>query len=374
MKRKSRFLEEVLRFLAFACFLIAGTASNAYAQHNCPGAIPNDPVRDDEQIENCLNAGGPREVRLDGGYYWVGATIEMRVSDVTFASAGTGSVLLMATDDLYGPMLEVLPGTNGYQITNLQFWGRVYSRTFRNLCVAGPGAPHRKFGNNLFLTGSNFTVVSIESTGAMCGSSLEVDGSNFTLASNFIGGNGIPEDEPGPSGKYADGITLLRCDNGWVWNNTAVDNTDIGIVVGGGNGCYIEGNSLLNQYKHAFAGLHVGSFQNGGRDHPNSHYRWNVTDSWYDKQAFGVAVGFHPWGNEPTYFAGYIYENESYGAVVNLAVDGIDSGYIQRNIWGAYQGTFGYGCNVVPTYYTAGHFGPAADIQGGYLSNIYDCF
>jgi len=353
----------------FSICLIAGAmAPSAHAQGNCPAAVPNDGARDDREIEACLDAGGP--VTLAPGYYYVGQTIMLRVGSTVFTGNSADRPVLLATSDLFGPMLEVAPGTNDWEITNLRFGGGVYGRIHRNQCTVDV---HRKFGNNLFLIGSGFKVDNVESSGAMCGSAMEVDGSNFEITNSYFGGNGIPEDEPGASARWSDGLTLLRCDNGYVAYNDALDNTDIGIVVGGGNECIIERNTLRNYNKYAFGGLHIGSFPNGGRTHPNSFYRWNETDSGYDKQAFGLIVGFHPWGNEPVDWAGEVVDNASYGAVTTLAVDGINGGVIQRNIWGSAQGSNGFGCNSGLANYTAGHFG-AASLQGGYLERVYDCF
>lgn len=306
------FIRGRIPMVACAILLITGaSAPAAHAQGNCPAAIPNDGDRDDRQIEACLDGGGT--VTLASGYYYVGQTIMLRVGGTVLTGNSGDRPILLATDDLFGPMLEVAAGTN------------------------------------------------------------EVDGSNFEITNSYFGGNGIPEDEPGASARWSDGLTLLRCDNGYVAYNDALDNTDIGIVVGGGNGCTIEHNTLRNYYKYAFAGLHIGSFPNGVRTHPNSFYRWNETDSGYDKQAFGLVIGFHPWGNEPVDWAGEVVDNASYGAVTTLAIDGINGGVIQRNIWGGAQGSNGFGCNSGLADYTAGHFG-SASLQGGYLARIYDCF
>lgn len=47
---------------------------------------------------------------------------------------------------------------------------------------------------------------------------------------NYIDHNGT--DEFGGS-QFSDGMTLPVCDNTQVWENTLVDNTDIGLVVAG---------------------------------------------------------------------------------------------------------------------------------------------
>ncbi|HEX5473653.1 MAG TPA: hypothetical protein VFX12_03240 [Vicinamibacterales bacterium] len=71
----------------------------------------------------------------------------------------------------------------------------------------------------------------------------------------------------------------------------------------------------------------------------------------------------------PVSDAGNVYFNSSSGAVVNLAIDGIDWGSVQSNTWSGANGTRGFNCTLSGDY-TAGHFG-SASIQGGYVCRIY---
>jgi putative transposase len=136
----------------------------------------------------------------------------------------------------------------------------------------------------------------------------------------------------------------------------------------------IQALNIRNYEKYGFAGFHVGSFNQSGY-HADSQYRYNDVASWYDQQSFGIVIGFHPWNaTVPVPFAGYVNDNWTWGAVVNLAIDGISDGEIQRNTFGAHQGSRGFShgapANCWSADYTAGDFGSASK-QGGYINRIF---
>jgi parallel beta-helix repeat protein len=201
---------------------------------------------------------------------------------------------------------------------------------------------------------------------------MEVGGSGFQLYSIYAANNGRTKFES-PAGVegWADGITLLRCDNSTVHDSWAVDNTDIGIVVGSGTGCTIEHNTISNLNRVAFAGFHEGTFL-GATSQPNAQYRYNTISSGYNLEAFGLVVGYHPWSNGSLFDLdeiGTVRNNNIQGAVVNLAIDGIQSGLITGNTMSGHQGNDGWGCSL--TYnYTAGDYG-SASLQSGWVPLVY---
>lgn len=357
-----------LRLFVVAAVVFFGSATLASAQ-TCPGATPNDGSDDFTAIQNCLNAGGT--VRLDDGYYWIGQTLELWHDSTVLTNNGGGRPALLATPNLFGPILEV-KGASYWELRDLEFGGMLYSRNFAYECGSGV---HRKFGNNLFVNGNYWKIVNVDSGGAMCGSSLEVEyGSNWEIYNSNVSGNGRSWTESGVNERWSDGITLLNCNWGYVGYNYTWDNTDIGIVVGGGQNCVIEWNNIRNYEKYGFAGFHVGNFNQSG-NHADAQYRYNDVASWYDQQSFGIVIGFHPWNATlPVPYAGHVNDNWTWGAVVNLAIDGISDGEIQRNTFGAYQGSRGFSSGApatcAPADYTAGDFGSASK-QGGYINRIY---
>jgi parallel beta-helix repeat protein len=135
-------------------------------------------------------------------------------------------------------MLRVNAGLAGYEIRNITFDGRKATRDLREFCSG-----YRDYGSNLILRGSGFRVHNIVSTKAMCGSAIEVDGTSFEIDNNSITHNGHEEGTL-PGDPWADGVTLLRCEDGYVHNNTLTNNTDVGIVVGGGSNCRVQSCEL----------------------------------------------------------------------------------------------------------------------------------
>lgn len=233
----------------------------------------------------------------------------------------------------------------------------MYARTRRGECQG-----LRTFGSNLILSGDGFVVRNIQTAGAMCGTALGVSGSNFEITGVLSSDNGIPEDEPHSALEpWADGITLGRCDNGYVHDNDVEENTDIGIVVGGGTNCRVQNNIIRQHSKHAFGGLQIAFFkdESNGGNHAGSTFSGNTIDSFLDKLAFGIIVGMHPWdASVDIPNSGSAVSNQSTGAVVNLAIDGILGGTVNGTTVSGAQGTYGFNCNIAADY-TAAHYGGA---------------
>lgn len=193
------------------------TPLTAHAQTNCPGANPYDSAPDDAAINACLSGGGV--VTLQGhapgsnAFYYVQHSLMVTVSGTTLTSGTAGQhVSIFATNDLDEAMLRSAPGVNGYTISEVDFAGGVYSRTFRDTCQG-----YRDFGSNLVLTGDGFTVRNVNTAGAMCGTALGVDGSNFEITGVYAYLNGIPADEPhnsaepGPTASRSAAATAATC-------------------------------------------------------------------------------------------------------------------------------------------------------------------
>jgi len=210
---------------------------------------------------------------------------------------------------------------------------------------------------------------------AMCGSAMEIDGSGFNVYSNWVSYNGRAEGEGVPNQPWSDGITLLRCDGGWVHDNTLDNNTDVDLVIGGGFNCRVEHNTIRHVPTagiavYGFAGIHVGYFQEGGGDNSGSTIANNTITSDTDKLSFGLIVGFHPWDDSiPTVHSGSVVDNLSTYSVVPLAIDGVLNGEVQRNTAYGRRGTRGYGCTKAEDYTAADS--AATSIQGGWVYRYY---
>lgn len=167
----------------------------ARAQSNCPDANPYDSQPDDAAINACLSRGGvvTLEGEPSGGhvYYWIQHSLNITVSGTTLTVAEPGErAYLLATNDLYGPMLQTASGVNDYELSELEFGGEVYGRIYRDQCQG-----YRAFGSNLVLTGDGFRVHDMGTAGAMCGTALGVHGSNFEIWNVTSADNGIAENE-----------------------------------------------------------------------------------------------------------------------------------------------------------------------------------
>jgi hypothetical protein len=350
------------------------SAAPVYAQNTCPAANPNDVVDDAAALQHCFDLGGTVALRPPASPvygYQVGTTVWIRRNNLVVTSTGPGQARLIAMNHLDGPIIQVEEGTAGYVLANLYVNGNKFLRNLRSSCYG-----YRDFGSNMLLRGSGFRVHDVESTRAMCGSAMEVSGSNYEIWNNWVHHNGREEGTM-PGDPWSDGITLLRCDNGYVHHNRAENNTDIDIVVGGGNGCRIQNNTIRHTQVgselplYGFAGLHIGWFPAGGSNHANSTYSGNTIFSDTNKLAFGVFVGFHPWN--PTISVangGRVQANSTSGAVVPLAIDGISFGTVTSNTASGARGSNGFGSCTRSSNYTAGDWG-STSIQSGWIQRTY---
>jgi hypothetical protein len=351
--------------LAALITLWIGSASVSSAQDiNCNLPIPSGASTAD--INSCLQ-GGKTIVLQDGGLYDIDEPLVI-VQDGTILKGeteGDNRPTLRGTPRLHDHMLKA-ESINSFELSYVVFDGNLSNRLTQSdgECHSNPD-----LGNILLAGGSAWVVDHVASVNAICHSAMEASGSNFEIAHSTFSNNGRDINE-NPNGYWSDGLTVWQCNQSHIYENVLQDNTDIDLIVGGGQGCLVEDNTIINEDKHAFAGLNVGWFPNGNGDHSGSTYRNNTIESGPGQMAFGLVVGQEPWWHPafPDMFvpnAGTITENSISGAVVNLAIDGIGAGYIHGNTAVNSWGTFGFFCRSVTANYTAHYFG-AADIDGGW--------
>jgi len=344
----------------------AGT-SGAYSGlvGNCPGATPDDESWDNWAINDCLAA--QDEVILDEGAYLIAGTLNLVRPGSRLVGVSNGAVL-QATSGLYGRILEA-NWVDGFTIENIRFYGNKGERAWR-LWECYVANNNRDFAKNVLLRGNGFTVASVTSADALCGSAMEVEGSGYTIRNSRFLFNGFESGGPDP---WADGLTVWSCNNGAIHDNEFWDNTDVDLVIGGGTGCQVYNNAISHNSSYGFAGIHVGWFPPGGGNHNGNTYSGNWVSSAYNKLSYGIVTGFHPW--DPAVgvpHGGSLVSNFAEGAVNNLTVDGIGDGTVQSNGWGAIQGNKQYppSCQLPGAHYTAFDFG-IASLQNGYISRFY---
>ena len=316
---------------------VSGTSSVNTVGLNCGN--PNDNLPDD-------GANGPLQVCLDGGRrielsagnpgYIVNVGLILRVPGTVFTSGGNGMAKIIAGRDLFAPILQTTPHqeVNNFTIDQISFDGKVDDmaedgayRRRRDDCGPG-GAP-----GNIILRGNRFRFINNESKNALCGSGLGLAG-NFEVQNNFISSNGRDIYSGAPGYPWADGMTVLSCDGGYIGHNTIVDNTDIDLVSGGGKGCVVEINPIKHLTKYGFCGLGIGNFQGpSAGDHSGSEYRGNTVNSrGPNKLSMGICAGSHMWSVSTNVFnVGKVVGNTVVGASIGIVVDGVFGGEISGN-------------------------------------------
>jgi hypothetical protein len=359
--------------LLIMVFVAGARTAAAQCSPETYGANRFDGEPDDAAIQACLDQGGTVVLQSGAdGAYLIRNTVYLTQHNTVLTSSGPGKAYVLAHTALYGRILEAGWVWN-YEISGIEFNGNKYLRDHQNNCFG----EYRWFGTNLLLQGYNFWVHDINSVRAMCGSAMEVVGSGYEIYNNYVSLNGRAEGEGVPGAPWSDGITLLWCDWGYVHDNQLENNTDVDLIVGGGQNCRVQYNTILHvptcgpcNAQHGFAGLMVGWFQEGGGDHTGSVFSNNTVISNLDMLAFGIMVGHHPWISSLTISqAGVVQSNGSSGSVVALAIDGIAAGNVSGNSPSGAQGSWGFGCPYAANY-TAFDFG-AASIDGGYYPRWY---
>jgi hypothetical protein len=340
---------------------------------------PNDWVPDDTALQSCLDSG---RLILDPGFpgYIVNGLngdvkrgLLIKYSD-TIIQSSSGNARIIAGRDLYGSMLKTERGLSNYSISNIIFDGMVDDfvdggpyRKRREDCVVGGDL------GNIVLQGYGFVFDNNESINAMCGSGLGILGRDFIITNNRVSNNGRDKYQKISGFPWADGITVLHCDGGYIGHNILEDNTDIDLIIGGGRECVVEWNMIVHTDKYGFAGLGIGNFNNDG-NHKGSEFRHNLIYSRVpNKLAMGIVVGSHPWTTKVDVInAGRIIANTSYGNVFNMVVDGVYGGVIEGNNLYSPQGNDtncgSYGANYIVN---PGHVSNMS-LQSGWVPFLYD--
>ena len=223
-------------------------------------------------------------------------------------------------------------------------------------------------GSNILARGSNYTIHHIDTINAQCGSGLELVGNDIHVYSVYAASNGFSVDE---ATKWADGITVLRCTSGYIHNNWVYENTDVGIAIFGGTDCAIRWNDIANFERYAFAGM---TLNDNGND--NGWYNGQIGSNWitsgYEKMSTGLYIGGHP-SPYSIIDMGDVVNNRIEGAVVNVWIEGVESGWFHDNWMLNPQGTRHNLCLGTSGNYLVNDFG-LATIQGGWtVFSVHSC-
>ena len=358
--------------LLLAACIAAAAAAPVRNLTTCDAANPYDNEPDDVALQACLDGSDGVLLQPDpqpgrSGYvgYLISKTLKLQRSGTLLTTADNPRVATIRAAPGLASLILRASGANDYEISFVRFDGDRDNRAVRDK----PCTVIHDY-RNVDLSGTGYHVRYVESTGAVCGSAMTVGGSSrFEIYRSLFYDNGRqPEEANGISGLWADGLNVFGCTNATIRDNTFWDNTDVDLGVNGGTACSVYRNTITHSWKYAFAGLVVGDPTRSGGEFSN-----NLVSSGYNLLGFGIIVGCHPW---PQCGGGYasgvsVYRNVSSGAVVNLAVDGLNGGSIQDNTLSVPQGDRVMNCHAA-TNYTVGHAVNVARLQGGYLVRTYD--
>jgi hypothetical protein len=356
---------------AFCALAVASAVSQAAirSQTTCPAANPFDAVPDHVALQACLDDYDAVLLEPEGtpGYvgYLVGDNVKLRRNGVLLTTSDSPrKATIRAAPELGDSMLRA-SGFDNFEISFIRFDGNREQRTVRDKpCTAGNK-------RNVELTGRGFRVRYVESFGAVCGSAMTVGGSqSFEVSGSLFYDNGRqPEDAGGIPGLWSDGLTVLDCRNSVIRDNAFWDNTDIDLAVNGGASCSVYRNTISHARKYAFAGLAIGDPSRSGGEFSD-----NRVSSALNLLGFGIIVGCHPWSQCSSGYASNlrVYNNRITGAVVNLAIDGLNGGSVWDNTTSGAQGDRVLNCPGASADYTLGHAFNVGPLQSGFVVRIFD--
>jgi hypothetical protein len=349
----------------------------------------NDQVADTAALQCLLDQGGTITLNADVQFgYYVDSPLTLRVNGTTLlgttAFSNRALILAMAALDgppaNGGPILQVDPAVTSYTLSNIWLYGNKFNRP-SPVCAGDRGA-------NMWLRGTApfvgaILLDNIASDQAPCGTSMNVTATNFEIRNSWFDFNGYPGIQGGGGGPFADGLTVFRCDHGYIHDNHFNDNTDVDVVVGGGPGCRVESNIIQHSQNHGWAGIHVGFFDGGNGAHNGSTFIGNTVSSGLNLLSFGIVVGPHPWNaSENLTDAGAVQSNSISGGVINLGVEADSLGTVVGNVVGntpsGHQGNFGlFGCSISADYTVFEPHVGQMSLQFGWVSLSFDngrCF
>jgi hypothetical protein len=354
-----------MKRLPFACMLIVAallggteTPRAATTAQTCSAASPTDNVDDTVNLQYCLD-NGDLLIELSAGSpgYIIehGLRLRRNGNHLTSADANNRATILAAANlDEY----MIRADADDWRISHLIFDGNRFNRA-----QGGCSYPNC---HNIIGVGSGFQINGVNSSFARGGSAMEITGSDFEIYDNVVAYNGWSQDEY--NGQWSDGMTIHRCTNGSIHNNQIVENTDVNVVINRGSNCEFRFNDIWNFDRYAFAGLAISATTDGY--HTGGVFSDNEISSGYDMLGFGLLVGLHPWFVQVVEDAGTVGWNTMTGAVINLAVDGVDAGTITSNSMSGAQGTRGYHTCLGQSAldYAVAHVGGGVSLQSGWTA------
>jgi hypothetical protein len=148
----------------------------------------------------------------------------------------------------------------------------------RNARLSTPSATECAQGNNGegFNAGANCTsctLAHIGSARALCGSGMEWDGDGLTVTDSIFLGNG----DHTTTNMWSDGLTIHKSNGAVVDSSSFIDNSDVGLISGGGTNAKYTNNVAEQLSQTSFAAIMLDNFNSAALgDHTGAVLTGNV--------------------------------------------------------------------------------------------------
>jgi parallel beta-helix repeat protein len=193
-------------------------------------------------------------------------------------------------------------------------------------------------GNIHFEISDDSSVTNSVTRNAVCGSGMHFIGDRATFTGNQFYANGADANS-GVNLRWADGLTLLRCNSCTLSGNTFIDNTDVGLVFGGGTNTTIRNSLFEQRSRRAFAAFALSNFNNStSGDFTQTIFEQNTITcgSGNDRRCvYGINAGEHAWFPLASHtIGGTIRFNTVANAIIGVHANGTGTASTPTSIYG----------------------------------------
>lgn len=310
----------------------------------CPGhtADPTGNIPATDAIQACIYATPTNgTLNLPAGTYLVTKAIQIDRA-MTLRTAGvsntdpqcgksTPCATLLADANFAGinGMLYI-PFSNNVNVDHIAVdgnrWARLNSQNAKNCSTASVGGfVGSLYGYNAqVINCTNCSLTNSYSARALCGTAMEWNGTSAKIDNNTFLSNGQHE----KALMWADGLTIHDASDSVITNNTIIDSSDVGLILGKLVRSYVKSNMVLQQRAKTFAAFMISSFGSPalgdftGADLSSNYISCNPGTCFY-----AVNLGGHAWNGAEAYIGGGTFANNTIiGGVIGLNVDGVGVG------------------------------------------------
>ncbi len=309
MHFETRFTDRPYRSIGGALLFALSILVASQPHAKLTALVPGQPCSGQTSLQACANT-LERWVVPPGTYYVDSPIVITRPIEIVAYGA-----VFVAHPALKAPLGMIYAGyMSGVTIRGLTLDGNKAARPASG-CDGGKGA----YGYvNLHLDNVDDVVLdSVTTKNATCGSGAVIKGKRISVSGSHFLANGSTA-----TLQWADGLTLLGCEDCDVTGNVFQDNTDLDLVFGGGRRTVISGN-VFRQRVNAFAAIGLDNF-NGTQsgDFSDTLISDNAIDCGDLLCDFGLSIGPHAWYGSPNIQGGSITRNVVRGAKIGILAEG----------------------------------------------------